>query len=162
VTKPADSHHYRGGRQWVDLLDRARVLRRDTTDAEHLLWQLIRDRQIANVNFRRQHQFGPYILDFYCAHLKVVIEVDGSQHFSDVGKANDASRTAYLQRYGLTVLRFDNRQVLVETDAVLESILDAIEGDQDDPHPTPSPSGRGSRVSAGGAQWEDSTARSRW
>ena len=104
-----DGHHYRGGRQWVDLAERVRSLRDEATDAERLLWRHLRGRQLGRVKFRRQHQFGPFILDFYSTDLKLVIEVDGGQHFSDEGEARDASRTAYLRHYGLTVLRFDNR-----------------------------------------------------
>src|SRR5438874_616326 len=99
--------NYRGGLSRTTLLARCRELRRDETDAERLLWMLLRGRQIAGAKFRRQHQFGPFILDFFCMEHRVAIEVDGGQHFSDEGEASDRARTAWLKRAGIRVLRFD-------------------------------------------------------
>jgi very-short-patch-repair endonuclease len=144
--------NYRGGLSRTELLDRCRELRRSETDAERFLWMLLRSRQIAGAKFRRQHQFGPFILDFFCVEHQLAIEVDGGQHFSDDGLAYDASRTAWLQRAGVQVLRFDNRQVLVETEGVIETILQELGMDEvpspqpsPTPSPRPSPRGRGSR-----------------
>ena len=138
------AQNYRGGLARAALLDRCRVLRRDETDAERLLWMMLRGRQVAGVKFRRQHQFGPFILDFFCADHRLAIEVDGSQHLSDDGASRDASRTAWLQRAEIRVLRFDNRQVLLETEGVLETILQEL-GTDVRPSPQPSPRGRGSQ-----------------
>lgn len=77
-------------------------------------------------HFRRQHQVGPYVVDFISVQDRLVIEVDGSQHFEDAGVARDLARTAYLQSLGLTVLRVDNHQVLTQTGSVLEVILQAL------------------------------------
>ena len=137
------AENYRGGLSRTALLERCRALRRDETDAERLLWTMLRGRQVAGAKFRRQHQFGPFILDFFCVEHRPAIEVDGSHHLSDDGVARDASRTAWLQRAEIRVLRFDNRQVLLETEGVLEAILQEL-GMEVRPSPQPSPRGRGS------------------
>ncbi|MCQ8116875.1 endonuclease domain-containing protein [Methylomonas rosea] len=108
------------------LLEFAKALRKNQTDAEQLIWQLLRNRQIADAKFRRQHPIGNYIADFYCHEQKLVIELDGGQHLSEQGLKKDAQRTQYLEQQGIRVLRFDNRQVLTETEAVLEVIYRAL------------------------------------
>src|SRR5438874_32914 len=120
------AQNYRGGLPRTELLEYCRSLRQDETDAEGLLWRLLRARQVAGVKFRRQHQRGPFILDFFSPEHRLAIEGDGGQHFSDDGVARDESRTAWLSRAGIRVVRFDNRQVLVETEGVLEAILEAV------------------------------------
>ncbi len=122
--------NYRGGLLSVTLLDRCRKLRMQSTDAEHLLWQLLRGQQLG-AKFRRQHQFGPYILDFYCDEHKLGVEVDGGQHFEEAGAKKDAKRTSYLQALGVRVLRCTDREVLLEPEAVLEAICQELW----DPHP---------------------------
>ena len=79
---------------------RARSLRRSLTDAEALLWRHLRSRQFG-VKFRRQHPFGPYVLDFYCHAVHLVVEVDGSQHETSQGKGRDEERTRFLEGAGL-------------------------------------------------------------
>lgn len=120
------------------LIKLARELRQTQTEAEKLLWQLLRNRQIANAKFRRQHPINHYIADFYCNEHKLVIELDGSQHHTDEGKQKDSIRTEQLNKLGIRVIRFDNRQILTETEAVLEVIFDAV-----CPHPNPLPTGEG-------------------
>ncbi|MEK7751746.1 MAG: endonuclease domain-containing protein, partial [Acidobacteriota bacterium] len=71
-------------------MERRRRLRREATDAESLLWRLLRGRQLAGEKFRRQHQVGPYILDYYCPSQKIAIEADGGQHLTVEGLARDA------------------------------------------------------------------------
>ncbi|HET6783235.1 MAG TPA: endonuclease domain-containing protein [Pseudoxanthomonas sp.] len=100
----------------------ARRLRRDMTDAEHRLWFHLRRKQLDGVCCYRQKPIGPYIVDFYLPAVGLVIEVDGSQHATEPGTTVDRVRTAYLRSLGLKVIRFDNRQVLLETEAVLEAI----------------------------------------
>ena len=107
-----------------DLRTWARDLRTRMTDAELLLWHLLRNRRIANTKFRRQHPLGRYILDFYCEEKKLCIELDGSQHAE--AKDYDASRTEWLHAQGIQVLRFWNNQMLSETEAVMETIYSAI------------------------------------
>jgi len=117
---------YRGGQALVAFLERCRRMRRNATDAEALLWRILRNRQVAGAKFRRQHQFGPYILDFYCAEHSLAIEVDGSHHQENGQAEYDAERTAALQNASVKVLRFTNRQVLTETQAVAAAIWDAV------------------------------------
>src|SRR5947207_2883205 len=97
-----------------------RQLRRQQTDAERVLWQRLRDRQLAGHKFRRQYEFGGFILDFYCPSAKLAIEVDGGQHYSEAVAACDAERTRCLEANGMRVLRFTNAEVLCQIDAVLE------------------------------------------
>ena len=104
----------------------ARQLRSDMTDAERLLWSRLRGKQILGVQFYRQKPLGPYIVDFHAPAAKLVVEVDGSQHFEEAGQVKDRRRDTYLETLGLRVLRFDNLQVLKETEAVLETILGVV------------------------------------
>ena len=130
----------------TQFLDYARQLRRQATDAENLLWRLLRGRQIANAKFRRQYSFPPYILDFYCHELKLAVELDGGQHNEEVGRRRDARRDEYLAGHGIRVLRFWNNDVLRETEAVLEAIYAAVvehSGGVPSP-PAPLPGGEGS------------------
>ena len=117
------------------MIELARNLRQNQTNAETLIWQLVRNRQIANAKFRRQQPIEGYIADFYCHEHKLIIELDGSQHFTEDGIKQDALRTQRLNQLGITVLRFDNRQVFLETEVVLEVIYNAVK----DPHPSPLP-----------------------
>jgi type I restriction enzyme R subunit len=120
------------------LIENARALRRNQTDAEQLLWQLLRNSQIENAKFRRQHPIDPYILDFYCHDKKLAIELDGGQHNTEEGKQKDRKRTEFLESQGIRVLRFWNNDVLQNTEAVLEVIYNQLL-----PHPNPLPQGEG-------------------
>jgi very-short-patch-repair endonuclease len=102
---------------------RARDLRKNMTDAEMVLWQHIRKRQINVCRFRRQFLIGSYIVDFVCLEKRLIIEVDGGQHADSV---YDDSRTAWLEDQGFKVIRFWNNDVLKEMDAVLEVIRMAL------------------------------------
>jgi very-short-patch-repair endonuclease len=112
------------------------------TDAEERLWYNLRRHGLDGYKFRRQHPLGPYILDFYCAKGRLVVEVDGGQHFEDGRALADAERTLYLEQRGLRVLRFTNLETLLKTDAVLNVIFKALGS----PLPNPLPKGaRGQR-----------------
>ena len=104
----------------------ARGLRQSSTDAEQLLWRMLRNRRLGGHKFRRQHPVPPYYLDFYCEATKLAIELDGGQHNTDDGRAHDEIRTNFLASNGIVVLRFWNDVVLTETDAVLEAIHNAL------------------------------------
>jgi len=91
------------------------------TDAERQLWSRLRGKQVLGIQFYRQKSLGPYVVDFFCSGL--VIEIDGNQHLAGEQVESDATRDSFLSGLGLTVLRFDNRQVLLEMDAVLERIF---------------------------------------
>lgn len=110
------------------LKETARSLRTSMTDAEQVLWHRIRRKQIQNVQFYRQKPLLSFIVDFYCPAAKLVVELDGSQHFETVHQAEDRTRDAALAGLGLQVLRFDNRQVMLEMDAVLTVIDEAVKG----------------------------------
>ncbi|MCX7113039.1 MAG: DUF559 domain-containing protein [Proteobacteria bacterium] len=104
----------------------ARKLRSTMTDAEELLWSRLRRKQVLGVQFYRQKPLGSYIVDFYCAAARLVVEIDGSQHMETDHHQKDCQRDANLAAQGLLVLRFDNRQVLKETEGVMAVIYDAV------------------------------------
>lgn len=121
---------------------KARVLRQTPTDAEALLWYHLRDRRLAGYKFRRQRPIGPYIADFICLDVGLVVELDGGQHVE--AAAYDARRTHFIETQGHRVLRFWNGEVLTQTDAVRERILEALR--ERSPHPNPLPhAGEGAR-----------------
>jgi very-short-patch-repair endonuclease len=74
------------------------------------------------LKFRRQHPVGPYIIDFYCAELRLAIELDGGQHFTVEGLAYDRRRTGYLAARGVRVFRFTNSELIENTEGVLETL----------------------------------------
>ncbi len=102
--------------------DRARVLRKNSTDAERRLWQGLRRNQINGCKFRRQQPIGPYIVDFVCFEKRLIIEVDGGQHAQQL--EDDLARTEWLRSQGFQVLRFWNNQILREIDSVKAAILE--------------------------------------
>ena len=95
---------------------------RNMTDAEQLLWQRLRRKQILGLQFYRQKPILNFIVDFYCPSANLVIECDGGQHYTAEGLEADRARDQALAQLGLNVLRFDNRQILTETDAVVDQI----------------------------------------
>jgi len=103
-----------------------RELRNNLTPAEAKLWSLINNRQVLGRKFRRQHSVGPYILDFYCPEEKLAIELDGQGHFNFSAEEYDAERTAFLNTYGILVLRFENKEVFEQTEGVLETVKQAF------------------------------------
>ena len=104
------------------LLEFAKSMRHTATDAEHLMWQIIRAKRFMNLKFRRQHVIAPYIVDFYCHEIGLIIELDGSQHGTNDLMAYDVERTKFLEALGLTVVRYWNHDVLGRTDVVLEDL----------------------------------------
>ena len=100
----------------------SRQLIENMTDAERQLWWKIRMKQLKGCQFYRQKPIGDYIVDFFCPRAKLVIEVDGSQHFSDEMTEYDRIRDEYLSSLGLRVLRFTNTDVLTHIGRVVESI----------------------------------------
>ncbi|WP_430755226.1 endonuclease domain-containing protein [Magnetovirga frankeli] len=128
-------------------------MRHAATDAEQKLWQRLRNRALGGYKFRRQVPVGPYILDFLCKELKLVIELDGSQHMEQ--QAYDDARSRYLEMQGLKVLRYWDNDTLQQTESVLEAILFQCQELASNsrsfapPHPQPfSPRGEGSRSDA--------------
>ena len=100
----------------------ARLLRSHMTEAEQALWARLRRKQVHGVQFYRQKPVGSYIVDFYCAVAKLVVEVDGGQHFSEEGVRSDAIRDEEIKKMGLRILRFNNRDVLRNMDDVVKVI----------------------------------------
>jgi very-short-patch-repair endonuclease len=103
-------------------LARRRELRTWSTDAEQTLWRCLRAERLEGVKFRRQHSVGPYIVDFFCAEHALAVELDGGQHYSDLGKARDERRTRYLEACGIRVVRFGDTEVFEDLTGVLEAI----------------------------------------
>lgn len=108
------------------LILNSRKLRRDMTDAERKLWSLLRNKRLG-VKFRRQVPYDLYILDFYCVKAKLVIEVDGAQHYTVEGTRRDKTRDAELHNDGLEVLRFTNADVLTNSKGVEQVIYEKVE-----------------------------------
>jgi very-short-patch-repair endonuclease len=112
-------------------------MRKEMTNAERRLWRAIRTRlPLEGTHFRRQVPIGSYIVDFCSYELMLIVEVDGDQHRFLRNRAHDERRTA---SQGYRVLRFSNRNVMVELDSVLDTIFAAVST----PSPYPSPQGRG-------------------
>jgi very-short-patch-repair endonuclease len=106
----------------ANLKHKARQLRKTMTDSERALWSRLRGKQLLGVQFYRQKPIGDYIVDFFAPRTKLVVEVDGSQHMECNHAEKDKRRDEYLASVGLTVLRFNSRKVLKETDEVVEVI----------------------------------------
>ena len=105
----------------------ARELRNNQTEAEKLLWSRLRGKQILGVTFNRQKPLGLYIVDFYSFAAKLVIELDGSQHFEPDALAYDFERTKFLESQGLKVIRFDNLQMFNELEGFLAVVYAEVE-----------------------------------
>jgi len=101
----------------------SRKLRKDSTEAEKLIWKHLRARKIEGLKFRRQQQIGRYIVDFVCLKKKLVIEIDGGQHA--LQEREDKERDALLREHGYKILRFWNNEVLSNIQGVLEAISTA-------------------------------------
>ena len=108
------------------LRSNARALRRNSTDAERILWSQLRDLRLNGAGFRRQVPIDNYIADFMCHAAKLVIELDGGQHFSDRGEQADAARSDVIEAKGFQVLRFSNHDVMTNRAGVLEAIAAAV------------------------------------
>ena len=109
-----------------DLKPFSRLLRKNMTDAENLLWSRIRRKQLKGFQFYRQKIIGNFIADFYCARAKLIIELDGGQHYTDEGKHKDEIRDAYMSSIGLKVLRFSDRDIFKNMDGILEIIWENL------------------------------------
>jgi very-short-patch-repair endonuclease len=124
-----------------EFLDFARRLRKNQTDAEKLLWKILRNRQLLGLKFRRQRPVGPYILDFYCHDCKLCVELDGGQHYTGEAQQEDEDRAAFLATRGVRTLRFSNLDVLQN----IEGVLLKIAQETTPLTPTLSQRGRGNR-----------------
>jgi cobalamin-dependent methionine synthase I/methionine synthase I (cobalamin-dependent)/very-short-patch-repair endonuclease len=128
------------------LLARVRELRQNVTDAEQLMWKILRNRAFHDAKFRRQHPVAGFILDFYCHEAKLGIELDGSRHNEDEQVKYDIERTKILrEQHGIQVIRFWNSDVLNKTQDVLNQLWDVLDERLNVTAltPSPSPAGRG-------------------
>ena len=132
--------HVRGATP--NIIAAAQRLRQNLTPAEQRLWQALKNRQLSGLKFRCQHPVGSFIVDFYCAQCRLVVELDGEIHEQRV--EYDAARTAKLNQFGYRVVRFSNQAVMTHLDEVLCRILAA----SDDVHP-PTPNSGGFRTIPG-------------
>jgi 2-C-methyl-D-erythritol 2,4-cyclodiphosphate synthase len=121
------------------LLDKAREMRKNPTEAEAVLWNYLSDNKMG-VHFRRQHPVYGYIPDFVCLSEKIIIEIDGGYHFEGEQLEKDAERTRQLNEEGFIVLRFTNEEVLCDIDNTLEEITNILAHNKDTIQ-TPLPSG---------------------
>ena len=112
------------------LKTRAGSLRSHLTDAEQRLWSHLRRRQILGIQFYRQRPIGNYIVDFYAPSARLVVEVDGAQHLESTQARYDMRRSEFLSALVLKVLRFDDRQVLLEVESVTQEIFRVVEAIQ--------------------------------
>ena len=104
-----------------ELTERRQELRNSATEIEQLLWEQLRNEKLG-VKFRRQHSIGNYIADFYCPSKKLVIEIDGCQHYTDEGLGYDKVRDEFIGSLGINIIRFSNREILEDMAGVLEKI----------------------------------------
>jgi very-short-patch-repair endonuclease len=112
----------------ANLKSTARQLRKNMTDSERLLWFRLRGKQVLGVQFYRQKPIGDYVVDFYAPRVRLVIEIDGSQHSTGDHAELDNQRDQYLTSLGLRVLRFNSRVVITNIDDVVEAIYREMRG----------------------------------
>ena len=104
----------------------ARELRMNMTDAERLLWSKIRGKRLKGRQFYRQKPIGNHIVDFYCPSAKLIIELDGGQHFTEEGKQKDRIRDSHLADLGLKIRRYSDIDVLKNVDGVLKDVYELL------------------------------------
>ena len=121
--------------------ERAKAFRRAMTGPEKAIWEYLSRRQMDKYKFRRQHPFGPFILDFVCLSEGLVVEIDGVTHANPEARVHDEDRTAYLIEHGLRVIRFSDDAVVRDARSVAQAIVSELR--QPKPSPQPPPSGRG-------------------
>jgi very-short-patch-repair endonuclease len=107
-----------------ELKPRRKGLRNSSTYAEVFFWQQVNQSQLEGRKFRRQTSIGSYIVDFYCPEEKLIVELDGEVHFNEEAIRYDKERTVFLESLGLRVIRFENNEVLKNTEYVLSKIME--------------------------------------
>ncbi len=101
-------------------------LRKNMTDAERLLWSRLRKKQLKDCQFYRQRIIGNYIVDFYCPKSRLIIEVDGGQHYQNEGSERDKERDEYMKNLGMRILRVSDREVLQNLNGVVGRIYEIL------------------------------------
>jgi very-short-patch-repair endonuclease len=102
-----------------------RKLRKESTEAEILLWKYVRNKKLNNLKFRRQYSVNKYVLDFYCPSARLAVELDGEIHLKEDVKIHDEIRDAYIRSLGIRIIRIKNEEVFNNIKKVLKLILDA-------------------------------------
>ncbi|TWU50550.1 hypothetical protein Poly51_38420 [Rubripirellula tenax] len=126
----------------------ARDQRQQANEFARDVWELVRGRRIQNAKFRREHPVGPYTLDFVCLELKLNLEIDGKDHFTEEGRSRDAKRDAYLKRLGFEVLRINGYRVTQDRGAVrneIEQVVLRLRSSAPHPQPLSPKRGEGSQ-----------------
>ncbi|HRV71696.1 MAG TPA: N-6 DNA methylase, partial [Thermovirgaceae bacterium] len=136
-----NSYHYRGGYNFSGLVELAREFRKNQTPAEDCFWSIVQNRKFLGLKFRRQHQVGDYVVDFYCKEASLAVELDGPVH--DLQTKRDAKRDAYLKSQGVHVLRIKNGDLLEKTQATLEQLANRIFSSSEIPLPLGEETGEG-------------------
>ena len=107
----------------LELLEVRRQLRKNITEAELVLWEVLKNKKLRKRKFRRQHSIGYYIVDIYCSAERLIIELDGQHHYTPENKAKDKERDTHLALMGFKILRFENKMVLNNLTEVLKIII---------------------------------------
>jgi len=105
----------------------SRTLRQEMTDAERLFWSKVRMKQLNGYQFYRQRPIDRYVVDFFCPKAKLIVEIDGGQHYEDDGRRKDEIRDKYLSGLGLKILRFSDRDIIENIEGVVEHVLENLE-----------------------------------
>jgi very-short-patch-repair endonuclease len=109
-----------------ELISLAKEFRKTQTEAEKVLWNALRNHGFASLKFRRQHPIKWFVADFYCHDFKLIIEVDGGIHNSEIQSEHDENRTSELEDMGIQVIRFSNEDILNNLESVLKKIHQTI------------------------------------
>jgi len=114
-------HYNRTKEKW-----RRKDLRKKSTKAEKILWEYLRNRNLAGFKFKRQYSVDSFIIDFYCPKVKLGIEVDGEVHFTEEAKNYDENRSGFLSDFGIDIIRFRNDDIYNNLKVVLNTIEDKL------------------------------------
>ena len=120
---------YKDNLSWAakpDIFKKAKILRKDMTVTEEILWKRLSNRKLNGLKFRRQHPLDIFIADFYCHEKKLIVELDGGIHDTTEQMEYDDGRTFELEEKGVKILRFRNEEVLNEIEQVLEKIIETV------------------------------------
>jgi type I site-specific restriction-modification system R (restriction) subunit/very-short-patch-repair endonuclease len=143
--------NYRGGAEYSSLVNEARELRKKQTPAEEFFWQIVRNRKFIGLKFRRQHQIGQYIVDFYCDEKRLAVELDGGVHQIPEQKEKDKSKDEYLKSLGINIVRFKNEEILDRINETLKKLFELVLPPPS--LPLPMGEGRGEGDRKGGVIW---------
>ena len=114
--------HNRKSNKW-----KRRALKKRQTPEEKIMWAVLRNRNFMGIKFRRQQGFGEYIVDFYASEYKLVVEIDGNQHYTKSGLEYDKIRTKFIEQFGAKVIRFKNKEGRENLEGVKIKLREYIE-----------------------------------